>query len=266
MQPIVLAILLGLLSVITLQISAQPLATIRDSVREDNMVVVELFTSQGCSSCPPADRNLSALRAESLAHNVPVLFIGWHVDYWDYLGWRDPYGRRDYSNRQRRYARVFGSSTVYTPQMIVNGKSVVSHAGNREAILTTIGRSSAQQRNYSLQIDTIAPPTENNRLIVTYRLESTGRPKTPLRRIEIGMLLLEDGLFDTPTRGENGGVALRNDAVVRDVVWKSAKESDDIRIAIDDGVAIANSAIALIAQDKGTQEIFAATSRALKDI
>ncbi|MEM1298629.1 MAG: DUF1223 domain-containing protein [Pseudomonadota bacterium] len=82
----------------------------------DNVVVVELFTSQGCSSCPPADRNLGAL-----ADRDDVLALSMHVDYWDYLGWRDTFGKRKYTERQYEYRRLMGARVVYTPQMIIQG-------------------------------------------------------------------------------------------------------------------------------------------------
>jgi len=85
-------------------------------------VVVELFTSQGCSSCPPADRLLSKLsRDPRLAGRViPLAF---HVDYWDYIGWRDPFASPRWSQRQKDYARVFRSNRIYTPQLVVSGST-----------------------------------------------------------------------------------------------------------------------------------------------
>ena len=83
--------------------------------------VVELFTSQGCSSCPPADALLT-----SLADQEDVVALAYHVDYWDYVGWKDTFGEADFSDRQRAYAQSWGSSRIYTPQMVINGvKGVV---------------------------------------------------------------------------------------------------------------------------------------------
>ncbi len=79
--------------------------------------VVELFTSQGCSSCPPADRVLTELADEG-----EVIALGYHVDYWDYLGWKDTLGSAEYTARQYGYARTFKERSVYTPQAVVNGK------------------------------------------------------------------------------------------------------------------------------------------------
>lgn len=91
---------------------------------DDQPVVVELYTSQGCSSCPPADAFLS-----ELTKNKNVIALALHVDYWDYLGWKDEFASVDYSNRQRAYASAANKRTIYTPQVVVQG---TNHAiGNR---------------------------------------------------------------------------------------------------------------------------------------
>lgn len=83
---------------------------------QDNPVVVELFTSQGCSSCPPADAIL-----HQLADREDVIALALHVDYWDYIGWKDPFGSAAHAERQRAYARVGQRRTIYTPEMVVQG-------------------------------------------------------------------------------------------------------------------------------------------------
>ncbi|MDE0968545.1 MAG: DUF1223 domain-containing protein [Octadecabacter sp.] len=85
-------------------------------VMADGPVVVELFTSQGCSSCPAADKML-----QTLAMRSDVIALALHVDYWDYIGWADSFADPDHTVRQQRYAYVVGASTIYTPQMIVGG-------------------------------------------------------------------------------------------------------------------------------------------------
>ena len=85
-------------------------------------MVIELFTSQGCSSCPPADRLLSRL-AEEPAYRGKVVPLAFHVDYWNYIGWTDPFSSPRWSERQRDYGRSLGLGTVYTPQLVIDGRS-----------------------------------------------------------------------------------------------------------------------------------------------
>ncbi|MCW8837057.1 MAG: DUF1223 domain-containing protein [Rhodospirillales bacterium] len=102
-----------------------------------SLTVVELFTSQGCSSCPPAD----ALIGELSAHK-DVLPLSFSVDYWDYIGWKDPFADPDHSARQRSYAKVMGLGYVYTPQVVVDG--VHQEVGSRrDAIFALIGKASS---------------------------------------------------------------------------------------------------------------------------
>lgn len=105
------------LTLLTLPASAETL-------RSRPKAVVELFTSQGCVSCPPADALLT-----SLAEQDDVVALAYHVDYWDYVGWDDTFANPAYSDRQRDYAKSWGSSRIYTPQMVVNGAKGV--AGSR---------------------------------------------------------------------------------------------------------------------------------------
>jgi hypothetical protein len=95
-------------------------ATLPARAQSEPLVVVELFTSQGCSSCPPAD----ALMLE-LVERRDIIGLALHVDYWDYIGWKDEYGNPDYTRRQKGYAQTGGRKMVYTPQMIVNGQEDV---------------------------------------------------------------------------------------------------------------------------------------------
>lgn len=97
-----------------------------ESMRARPKAVVELFTSQGCSSCPPADALLTGL-----AQQDDVIALAYHVDYWDYVGWKDTFAHAAFSDRQRAYAESWGSSRIYTPQMVVNGqKGVVGSRRN----------------------------------------------------------------------------------------------------------------------------------------
>jgi hypothetical protein len=93
--------------------------------------VLELFTSEGCSSCPPADELLAKIQKE--AQGKDIYLLAYHVDYWDRLGWKDVFSNADYSKRQEQYGRWFNSSQIYTPQLIVNGKA--EFVGSNEAAI-----------------------------------------------------------------------------------------------------------------------------------
>lgn len=97
------------------------------ALAESDPVVVELFTSQGCSSCPPADRIL-----HELAKRDDVIGLALHVDYWDYIGWKDEYALPGHTDRQRAYARGGGRTMIYTPQMVINGQQDVVGAKAQE--------------------------------------------------------------------------------------------------------------------------------------
>lgn len=99
------------------------------SQAQDTPVVVELFTSQGCSSCPPADEMLARL-----GQRDNVIALALHVDYWDYIGWKDKFAHAAFTKRQKGYARSFGNRSIYTPQMVVNGAADV--VGNRPMDVT----------------------------------------------------------------------------------------------------------------------------------
>lgn len=139
------------------------LATAADA--ETNPVVVELYTSQGCSSCPPADEYLR----RELAEREDVIALAFHVDYWDYIGWKDIHANPAYTQRQHTYARAAGHRSVYTPQMIVNGKDHVvgahpnkvegfinAHSSKESAVDLTLERT-GNKLKISAKADLTAP-------------------------------------------------------------------------------------------------------------
>jgi len=127
-------ILLALIAAVLTVIAAAAPAYAQD----ERPVVVELYTSEGCSSCPPADALLFDLR-----DRPGIIALAFHVDYWDYLGWKDRFARHDFTTRQRAYARALGSPMVYTPQIVVDGGAHVV-GSNRGAVDAAIGEARAE--------------------------------------------------------------------------------------------------------------------------
>ncbi|MEM1002362.1 MAG: DUF1223 domain-containing protein [Bacteroidota bacterium] len=88
----------------------------KNSIENENKIILELFTSQGCSSCPPADRILDEVKSKD------IIALSYHVDYWNYIGWTDPFSKADFTKKQEDYAAKFNSSSLYTPQLVINGQ------------------------------------------------------------------------------------------------------------------------------------------------
>ena len=168
-------------------------------------VVVELFTSQGCSSCPPADKLLSELGASGAGRVIPLSF---HVDIWNHDGWTDPFSSRNWTERQAAYARTFGLRSLYTPQAVVDGAAerVGSDAnGLRTAIAAAEAKPSAM---VALRLQ-----PEASKLLVSTDVDLPESLRG--RSWELMLAVFETGLVTPVGRGENGGRTLRNDYVVR---------------------------------------------------
>jgi hypothetical protein len=125
-----------------LQNSAAAGLVARSAHAATNLVLVELFTSQGCSSCPPADDVLA-----KLSQRADVVALAFHVDYWDHLGWKDPFASPAFTRRQRSYRTAFGNRSVYTPQMVFNGTTEFPGQDERDAVRAVITAANrAEQR------------------------------------------------------------------------------------------------------------------------
>ena len=161
--------------------AAMMFAGINQSHAAERLSVVELFTSQGCSSCPPADEYLG-----ELAERDDVLALAYHVDYWDYIGWKDQFASAAFTQRQRTYARQFNLRYVYTPQMIVSGR--YENSGNRQDVIRRA--ISADQREAFL-IDlqhqgntiTLTGPQQDEELLV-YHVQYYREVETDVKRGE----------------------------------------------------------------------------------
>jgi hypothetical protein len=166
-------------------------------------VVVELFTSQGCSSCPPADRWLGSLRAR---YGDRVIPLSMHVGYWDYIGWKDPFARREFNERQRLLAGAGGSSTVYTPEVFVQGRELPdwSRPAAFDAVVSkTLQQPAAARLSLSVQL------LSADAVSVAVRGEAPPGAR-------LWLALVQSGLATAVSAGENRGATLRNDHVVRD--------------------------------------------------
>ena len=168
-------------------------------------VVVELFTSQGCSSCPPADALLREL-ARDASLRGRVIPLAYHVDYWNRLGWSDPFSSADWSRRQQFYVRQLRADSAYTPQAVVGGTQQFV-GSNRAQLDAAIARASAEAPAGMLRVtSTVA----GDQLTVNVHADVTRSGKW-----DVMIAVVEDDLTTRVANGENGGRTFNEDAVVR---------------------------------------------------
>ncbi|MBT5243693.1 MAG: DUF1223 domain-containing protein [Rhodospirillaceae bacterium] len=207
------------------------------------LTVVELFTSQGCSSCPPADAYLGELAA--LDESRGILALSFHVDYWDNLGWKDPYSSAANTSRQRTYAQYMDLRYIYTPQMVVQG-TLQGTGSDRQTI--------ARQIKEARKLTTVDVHLQRNGSAVQVLLEDANRQLNA----DIHMVIYDKEHTTSVKRGENSGKSITNRNVVRSVKkigsWSGNKTS--LSLPLDDS----GDACAVIIQSRATGAILGAAS------
>lgn len=177
------------------------------------VAVVELFTSQGCSSCPAADAVIGRIAAEAREDGHPVYVLSFHVDYWDKLGWKDPYGDERWTGRQRMYSAALGEAgKVYTPQVVVNGTEHV--VGSQEPLVKGL-IAGALLKQTDATVSGEAVFTDG---AVTVEVTTDGAPKSA----QLFVAVVEKERRNPVPRGENKGRELVSTNVVRAMVKADA--------------------------------------------
>lgn len=206
--------------------------------------VVELYTSEGCSSCPSADRWLSHL-IETPRDEVNVLALAFHVDYWDYLGWKDRFSSADYTRRQRHLGANNLQRTIYTPEFFVNGME----ARGTNNILDKIQQ--ANQRQAPLDLKLTVSRDETGLLL---ELHSPGERKT-VGQIHHRYLVYENNLSSDVKRGENSGETLNHQQVVRYMSKaQNLQQNNQHRIAIEPDWKPQNIGVAVLVTSPGERD------------
>lgn len=167
-------------------------------------VIVELFTSEGCSSCPPADDLLSRLAHTQPVANAQIIALEEHVDYWNHLGWSDPFSSAAFSARQNEYATILRTDDVYTPQVLVNGRTQFV-GGDAGVASREVAKAAALPSTYSLRLQA------DSKLNVSLKRGPGGVSKSA----DVFLAITEDGLSSNVAHGENRGRTLRHAPVVR---------------------------------------------------
>lgn len=172
------------------------------------VALLELYTSEGCSSCPPADRWVSQLASQGFTADR-LIPLALHVDYWDYIGWRDRFANPVFSARQREMARLAGSGVVYTPQVMLNGRDFRSwfSSGSLASQLDDLKRAPARA-NIQLKIFRLAADRVETHVSISGQKDN----------LVLYLALYENDLWSDVAAGENSGVKLHHDYVVRE--WR----------------------------------------------
>lgn len=174
-----------------------------------NPVLVELFTSEGCSSCPPADALLSRLGKTQPVPGARIIALEEHVDYWDHLGWKDPFSSAEATTRQSEYGRAFGGEQVYTPQMVVDGHAEFVGSSDSNALRAI--RDASHAPKPTVQLDWGKDDT------LSIHIDALTNASAG-QGAQVFLAVAEDMLHSDVKHGENSGRALEHNGVVRQLL------------------------------------------------
>lgn len=208
---------LGWLAVATLALSAfaGKTHTIKNNTDTGKgFAVIELFTSEGCSSCPPADAVVAKIEKEST--DKPIYILAFHVDYWNRLGWKDNFSSAEYSRRQNKYAEWLHSSEVYTPQVVVNGKT--EFVGSEEGTLRNAIKNGLQS-SPSAQITLSDVKVDKSKATLHYQTEGN------IGNSVLLIAVIQKSAQTKVERGENKGRTLSHVQIVRELETLPLKNS-----------------------------------------
>jgi hypothetical protein len=219
------------------------------------VALVELYTSEGCNSCPPADRWLQSLGAKGYAPDR-VVPLSLHVNYWDYIGWKDPYAQQRFSDRQRRLAQVMRARIVYTPQVMLQGKDFRRWYGDGfdEAVARINAR--PPQASIALRLGTGRKDTLDAHVEAAL-LDPVGQPEAVLY-----LASYENKLVSTVSAGENEGRTLRHDYVVfaweGPIPFTGGRLAEQRALPLVPRAVLAHSGVAAFVQNRRTAEVLQA--------
>lgn len=216
-------------------------------------VVVALYTSEGCSSCPPADQALTSLASAAREDGVSVIPLSFHVDYWNYIGWADPYSTAENSRRQQQLARALGSR-VYTPQAFVDGRTELV-GSDRNGMDERIKEAARAPKSPVV----LGSRTEGKTVIVDVSSPALASGT------EVVVALTQARAEVTVTRGENSGKRLVHTNVVRALSVTSgvAGGAAHVKLAIPDGMPRDGARVVAFVEDASTMRVLGAATQSL---
>ena len=185
-------------------------------------VLIELFTSEGCSDCPPADALLQKMDRAQPISGTELVVLSEHVDYWDDIGWKDPYSSREYSERQNAYAEHFGLDNIYTPQMVVDGRFEFVGSDERRAIQAIQTARQGEKSRVFLSSIRLA---DNDTIALHVKVDAL--PSSAADSADILIATADDSDESNVSRGENAGRTLKHVAVLRTLTRVGAMDQSN---------------------------------------
>ncbi len=227
-------------------------------------ILVELFTSEGCSSCPPADALLEKLDRSQPVAGAELIVLSEHVDYWNHAGWDDPYSSRFYSDRQSWYAQHFRSSSVYTPQMVVDGnlQFVGSDARSANQAFTEALRA----RKSKVRLSQVS--VEAGKSLKAHVETETLPAQSSRSQVDVYLAVALTHAESRVSGGENGGRRLTHTGVVRSLVKIGSLQPgqsfvQDVQVKLGRGVDPGNMRVIAFLQETETGSVLGATMQSV---
>ena len=231
-------------------------------------VLVELFTSEGCSDCPPADTLLAVLDRKQPFASADIIAIEEHVDYWDQQGWRDPFSSSKWTQRQNGYAFALHTGSPYTPEMVVDGTQ--GFIGSRGPAAKAAIEKAAENQKAKIEIGEVEPPTDKG-VTLKIAVEKLANA-TPKDTAEVLLGITESGLHSAVSSGENAGHELQHSAVLRDmkVIGVAGKNGQDgftgeEPVKLDAKWNLENLRAVVFVQEKKSRRVLGAAEVQLKN-
>jgi hypothetical protein len=229
-------------------------------------VLVELFTSEGCSSCPPADAFLQKLDRQPIT-GAYMIVLSEHVDYWNHIGWKDPYSDRFYSDRQSAYARRLGLDSVYTPQMVVDGTS--EFVGSDVAFADKAFAKALARPKISIRLSSVSLATTN---VLSAHLETSLLPASfGSGESNVYLAVALNRAESHVANGENAGRTLAHVAVARSIakvgtLRQGQTFAQDVQLRLEPGSDARNLRIIAFVQEPGQGRVIGAAAQVVGTI
>lgn len=213
------------------------------------VAVVELFTSEGCSSCPAADRLMKEMIDLTRKEGKSVMGLAFHVTYWNYLGWKDPFSQEVFTDRQKQYGRIFALRSIYTPQAVFNGAEEFV-GSDRVAFREAIEQAWQQPARYQIKATV---NFENEKYHIAYSVN--GKPDDEILNVAWVETYIENHVL----RGENKDLTLKHYNVVRELQQTDLQSQGEIQMPVPADKSPRDGSIILFIQDRNSWKVLGTT-------